>query len=251
MTTTASSTPQTTHTSTSTPMPTPTYVNDDTVKSMKISSPYIHISECYTGSKKQEFVRSQSQSLGHFRDSKSRHRSLRSHSLATATNALNKSFQMDLEETLNSRRSPRPSRGAVFGDPLFASPEEVTVSSLRLDLQTDLVVLPPDRPPKPAHLIHFQPSSRPVGSFENYANSVDMEQIFSLNSTNDNNTINNNNNINNKNNNKVSSPPDVPPAPVVSRDLKPGEILTRARSQPSNNQTCKRPKWILLKLIVI
>lgn len=62
---------------------------------LQISSPYILISECYTGSKKAEsnFIRSQSQNSGLSRDSK--HRSARSHSLATATTSkiLNKSFQ--------------------------------------------------------------------------------------------------------------------------------------------------------------
>ena len=62
---------------------------------IQISSPYILISECYTGSKKAEsnFIRSQSQNSGLSRDSK--HRSARSHSLATATTSkiLNKSFQ--------------------------------------------------------------------------------------------------------------------------------------------------------------
>ena len=88
-----------------------------------------------------------------------------------------------MEESSYTKRSPAPLRGAIINDAMITSPEEVTVSSLRLDHQSDLVVLPPDRPPKPAHLAHFQPGPQ-TPNFDNYANSADMQQIFALSSNN-------------------------------------------------------------------
>jgi hypothetical protein len=159
-----------------------------------------------------------------FRDP--RHRSLRSNSVT------NKSFQIDILR--NGKRSPPPLRGAIISSLNESTPEEVTVSTLRLDHHSDLVVLPPDRPPKPAHLVHFQPASKttaapPAGSFENYANSSDLQAIYGSEANNNNNNINNsvNNNVNNNNNvngSKSVRSQEVYLAPSVSRELKPGTI---------------------------
>ena len=158
-----------------------------------------------------------------FRDP--RHRSLRSNSVT------NKSFQIDILR--NGKRSPPPLRGAIISSLNESTPEEVTVSTLRLDHHSDLVVLPPDRPPKPAHLVHFQPAAKtttaapPAGSFENYANSSDLQAIYG--SEANNNNINNNVNSNVNNNNTVNGSKSVRSqevylAPSVSRELKPGTI---------------------------
>lgn len=133
---------------------------------------------------------------------------------------------MDMEESSYTKRSPAPLRGAIINDAMITSPEEVTVSSLRLDHQSDLVVLPPDRPPKPAHLAHFQPGPQ-TPNFDNYANSADMQQIFALSSNNNSyNNCSNNTHVNinnNNNNNKFIQTPGGPHAPDVSRELKPGD----------------------------
>jgi hypothetical protein len=89
---------------------------------------------------------------------------------------------------------------------------------------TDLVVLPPDRPPKPAHLVHFHPalSSTPSASFDNYANSSDMQNIYEANNNNNNN--NNNNGFNQGL--KLANTSEGYSAPSVSRDLKPGDFFS-------------------------
>ena len=67
--------------------------------------------------------------------------------------------------------------------------EEVTISDLQAHLSSGLVVLPPERPPKPAHLIigdqnnselrnDLQQARCYSHSSENYANAADMQELY-------------------------------------------------------------------------
>ena len=172
----------------------------------QISSPYILISECYTGARpsKTEHIRSNSTTS----DTKRKH---------SYTNSIKNDHRV---LPPHFKISPPPLRGATI-DSQLPGPEEVRVSTLILDHQTDLVVLPPERPPKPAHLAHFNPAPPSVG-FDNYANSSDMQRIYSLEANNNNNNNNNNNGTSSK-----TSDSDGYLPPSVSRFLKPGNLKRR------------------------
>ena len=126
--------------------------------------------------------------------------------------------------------------------------EEVTISDLQTNLKAGLTVLPPERPPKPAHLknsdsvdSNISKSQNYSHSRDNYANADEMQDLY---------ISEQNNNINTEVHNpesshrheviseaathpKNSSQGEVYHAPAVSRDLKPNRrnINTRHRSQ--------------------
>lgn len=91
--------------------------------------------------------------------------------------------------------------------------DEITVPSLRHQPDSNLVVLPPGRPPKPPHLVIAGASGIiPAPNGDNYANSQDMQDLYRDAAKEQ------NNNGNAENNNSTTKDQPIPP---VSRNLKP------------------------------
>ena len=153
---------------------------------VSISSPYIHISTCYSG--KPSTTKSGPTYSNDFVSAAA--------SSATSSNGVGVFDEMGDDSVFES-----PSRLEVNVE------ESVMVSKLSLGSQptSGLTVLPPGRPPKPPHLAYMQQRQpRTPRLPENYENSSDMQKI-SL----------------GEQNNNAGNAPDRPP-PEISRNLKPG-----------------------------
>ena len=142
------------------------------------------------------------------------------------------------QSTISDLRDPRK-----YG----SKKEEVMISDLQTNLDAGLTVLPPERPPKPAHLMNSnsvdivsKPRHYPH-SAENYANADEMQDLYIS-------EQNNNTEIHNPESSQrfgmISEAATLPKnaqlsqgefyqAPAVSRDLKPNRrnINSRQRSQ--------------------
>ena len=97
-------------------------------------------------------------------------------------------------ETVNSITSSQYTQPNMLGpdealNHKMSDNEEVMVSNLQAKLQSGLVVLPPERPPKPAHLLigketnsHLENKIQPKPTYghnsENYANAADMQELY-------------------------------------------------------------------------
>jgi len=182
-----------------------TAANHQLQQQPQISSPYIHISECYTGvrppPKQQQQQNADSLKPGfHIRSLSSDNGDARgglgavltsgngrrtggaSPSNGVMTAMQSHSFHVDDDEEDDSvfedmisppQAGPRPPQWSAT--PRLSVTEEAMMSSLKLGH-------PPDRPPKPPHLAHQSSGPTPSGitGFENYANSSDMQEVYRL-----------------------------------------------------------------------
>jgi hypothetical protein len=65
---------------------------------------------------------------------------------------------------------PPPWTGAIVSGVSHAGPDDVPISKLKLG--------PPNRPPKPAHLVNPPPPLPVSAGHDNYANSTDMQALY-------------------------------------------------------------------------
>ena len=111
-----------------------------------------------------------------------------SHGLLFDANAQQSNAQ-DSTSISQSTRLHFSNFGDAINQPMLAKNEGVTISDLQSQLKSGLVVLPPERPPKPAHLAIAKLNNTDCNnetlqrlgyshSSENYANAADMQELY-------------------------------------------------------------------------